>query len=356
MMHQHFTTQEGICEALSRTKFQEGKITEAEMRVVAAAAKPGIFLRTRVVADDFKIAVGATKLGGRPDLPAKMGWPMRPAYPDGAKRAASHREDAEQPDKYWSWAKPEDIAGFRRDFRQMCETVDQPFPLHFVGQINFADLARTGTGAWTLPRTGLLSIFWDILEYPGGFDPAGHAGTLVLYHDESLDQFERRDTPADLIAMERYGLVRPMTCVPESFIAPVPPGSATWMELGLPQHALDAYSSWCNDLELMHPSEGGRDWRCHRVGGWPTPVQGPMQSLCAMVAAGIDCGSHAVFTALENQEIIQSGRDWVMIAQIGTDTKANLSWGDSGALYVWMHKTDLAARRFDKARIVVQSA
>ena len=81
-----------------------------------------------------------------------------------------------------------------------------------------------------------------------------------------------------------------------------------------------------------------------------------MQALCALTAAGIDCGYSEVYEAPENQDIIKSGRDWVMVAQIGTDEKAALSWGDSGALYVWIKAADLAARRFSEARIVVQSS
>jgi uncharacterized protein YwqG len=238
----------------------------------------------------------------------------------------------------------------------MSAIVDRPFPFQFAGQINFAEIARVDGHDPALPRTGLLSIFWDNLEYPGGFDPAGHVGTLVLYHDEPLDRFKRLNTPAEMLPMERDTPVRSMSCVPEAFVAPAPPGSETWNALGLPQPALEAYQSWCDEYEIMQPSEGGKDWRCHRVGSWPAPVQGPMQSLCAMVATGIYCGSHKVFEAAENQEIIRSGRDWVMIAQIGTDTKANLTWGDSGALYVWIKSIDLAARRFDQARIIVQGA
>lgn len=314
-MAKKFSTTDEIAIALSQAEFDEGAITDAEARVIATAAKPSVLLRTRVEPDERHIAIGATKLGGRPDLPPGTPWPMRPAYPDGARRAETHRENAEEPDRHWSWAKPEQIAGFRRDFRQMSEIVDRPFQLHFVGQINFADPALAGVGDPALPYIGLLSIFWDYLECPGGFDPAGHAGTLVLYHTGPCDQFERLATPVEMLAMERYISVQTMSCVPEAFIAPVPPGSEAWNAFGLPQAALEAYQSWCSDFELMSPSEGGGDWRCHRVGGWPAPVQGPMQSLCAMVAAGIYCGSHKVFAAPENQEIIRSGRDWVLIDQ-----------------------------------------
>jgi hypothetical protein len=98
-MTERFLTTDEIATALSQVEFDDGAMTEAEARVIANAAKAGVFLRTHIEPDESRIAIGATKLGGRPDLPPCMRWPMRPAYPDGARRAEAHREDAEAPDK-----------------------------------------------------------------------------------------------------------------------------------------------------------------------------------------------------------------------------------------------------------------
>lgn len=108
----------------------------------------GYELVTSPASDD--VPVGASKLGGRPDLPPGEPWPSR----DGR-------------------------------------------PLSFVVQV---DLATADTGG-VLPPDGLLSFFYDAVEQPWGFEEGDDAGTVVRWTPPGT-ALERREFPDDLDELE----------------------------------------------------------------------------------------------------------------------------------------------------------
>src|SRR5262249_46517697 len=81
-------------------------------KAIRKITRHAILLRTRK-SSEVKIPPGATRIGGRPDLPAKTEWP---AYRDGK-------------------------------------------PLAFLAQLNLAEIAKVGTPIKGLPSDGLLSVF-----------------------------------------------------------------------------------------------------------------------------------------------------------------------------------------------------
>ncbi len=106
---------------------------------------------------EIKIPVGATKIGGRPDLPAATEWPV---YTDGK-------------------------------------------PLAFLAQINLTEIANLGTPIKGLPTDGLLSVFsvWGRMEEGAG-DPdvpaegwQEQAGWTAILHTPPQATLERRKTP-----------------------------------------------------------------------------------------------------------------------------------------------------------------
>jgi uncharacterized protein YwqG len=121
-------------------------------------ARPAVLLRTKK-SPEAKIPLGATKIGGRPDLPAKSEWP---AYWDGK-------------------------------------------PLAFLAQIDLAGIAKLGTPIKGLPSEGLLSVFsvWGWME-DGDGDPRTpndggeeQIGWTVALHTPPT-KLERLQTPRDV--------------------------------------------------------------------------------------------------------------------------------------------------------------
>ena len=141
----------------------EPVLEDAELaRQLAAQSRPAVWLQTQLVEGEDEIPLGATKLGGCPDLPAQTRWPERGPYPDTHQRVESHRADSVAPNSRWRWAKPEQAQKFRAEALQHVERLLNPFPLHFLAQINFADVWAAGPVDEDMPRSGLLSLFYDL--------------------------------------------------------------------------------------------------------------------------------------------------------------------------------------------------
>lgn len=56
-------------------------------------------------------------------------------------------------------------------------------------------------------------------------------------------------------------------------------------------------------------------------------------------------------TAARYQQLKQ---DWLLLLQLDSDAMLDWSWGDSGRLYFWIHREDLAARRFEQVYMQLQ--
>jgi uncharacterized protein YwqG len=231
-------------------------------------------------------------------------------------------------------------------------TVARPQPLAFIAQLDLAELSRAGALDADFPQSGRLAIFYDTIEQPWGFRPADQAGSAVLYHEADA-ALTRREPPAELTALARFTPFAPRACRAHPCLAPVPMASAAFAAAGFSATVEDAYDAWWSDDEA-ETAGGGVDWMCHRVGGWPTPIQGDMQTECALVAAGYDCGTPDPYRTAETADVRASAHDWLLLAQIGSDPAAGMTWGDNGQLYVWIRRADLRDRRFAPARIILQ--
>ena len=47
-------------------------------------------------------------------------------------------------------------------------------------------------------------------------------------------------------------------------------------------------------------------------------------------------------------------KDWRLLLQVDTDEQLGLMWGDCGLIYFWIREQDAAARRFDRAWVILQ--
>jgi uncharacterized protein YwqG len=77
------------------------------------------------------------------------------------------------------------------------------------------------------------------------------------------------------------------------------------------------------------------------------PVQGPVEYDIANAALD---GTHA----WGDQPLDQEAERWMLLAQFDSDADAKMAWGEVGTLYWLIRPEDLAALRFDQARLTVQ--
>jgi hypothetical protein len=88
-------------------------------------------------------------------------------------------------------------------------------------------------------------------------------------------------------------------------------------------------------------------WPHHRIGGYALPVQGPVEPEGAQVF-------HPGKEDQAETACKELAADLVLLAQIDSDSRTAMGWGDAGRLYWMIRREDLAARRFDKATFTWQ--
>ena len=86
----------------------------------------------------------------------------------------------------------------------------------------------------------------------------------------------------------------------------------------------------------------------HQISGHASPVQGPVEYdvANATLAERHEWGDPPLDDEAER---------WVLLAQFAGDHDADMMWGDEGTLYWLIRAEDLAARKFDQARLVIQT-
>jgi uncharacterized protein YwqG len=262
---------------------------------LTALARDSIRLRSQPT-DEALLAVGASKLGGLPDLASDTAWPSR----DGK-------------------------------------------PLAFIAQIRLED-ATPYESARVLPATGLLSFFYDAQQETYGADPADRGGWQVLYHAGDASQLRRADAPASLPAAARY------TACALNFTA----------EVTLPQDPPLEQADWqwqpgqqerYEDLLATLPSAAERAQPHHRMLGYADTLQDDMRLQCQLVAHGVKIGSDDPRAAA----LASGAANWLLLLQVDSDAGAGMRWADAGMLYFWIEREALAAGRFDDTWLVLQS-
>jgi|SRR2546423_4963159 len=259
-----------------------------------ALLRPCIRLR-RAEGDEQTVAA----LGGAPELPSGVAWPEWPGHG----------------------------------------------PLSFVASVRCAALPQGGL-AEEFPRDGTLLFFYFDGQVGEVFvsvdDPQTPAGAEVLYIPENTTVFPA-DTPSVVEAFPRVelsadtGQSAPDLWLPQARQALL--GDARrWPR---PRDTPAELKPFVRAFAHKRTRIG------HQLGGHAVPVQGPVEYEVAEAVLG---GGHE----WGDQPLDQEAERWVLLAQFDSDSDAKMTWGDEGTLYWLIRSEDLAARRFDQARLTVQ--
>lgn len=319
---------------------------------LTAQARPAILLTTDA-GDEAAIPRGASKIGGRPDLPRGTAWPTRPAYSDAFQRTREHCKEADRlltdSRKKHSWITPEQGERFSAECMAKAGAVNHPFPMAFLGQFDLASLSREKGFDTALPREGRLLLFYDLWEMPDSSTPEASVGWLVLWETTDASELVRLEVPSALSSIssgEWSCVFRAVTISPKSVLTPIPTNDKSWDAFSLDDDALlEAYDKWL--AQFGSPEMTDRD--NHQLGGFPQPLQNGLQARSEWAAHGL---THAQWETEAAEALLKSAKDWRLVLQIGSDKHAGIP--QLGAYYVMMRGRDIAARRFDRARVVYQ--
>jgi uncharacterized protein YwqG len=331
-----------------------------------------IRIRTQTVAD-AQLPLGASRIGGQPDLPECCEWPTythdishmiemdeimanRPQAEEESEANAEAVQTSESEEEMMS-----EFAAFIDDFNKKRQAeweanpVPQPAaparepvmgttPLSFLAQFRMADLAPYDTEGM-LPHTGLLYFFYDAVCHPGGFGPNDPNGHRVLYYDGDLGRLRRRPFPDDLREYGRFSSLhvnfrRELTL----------PGYGS-VYLRLLDLCADDEFAYCDEVcrpyldRGVGDSDEHRETTIHRMLGHPDPDQGDV-----FLASEMGRGSG---TGYDDPGTWKDAGDWRLLFQLASirrdEAQPEMMWGDLGHLYFCIKKDDLAARDFSKA-------
>lgn len=260
---------------------------------IADSASECIAVKSLPVGSESKIPVGASKIGGKPDLPSKFEWPTA------------------------------------RDF-----------PLIFLAQIALSDVPQLEETP-PLPQSGLLSFFFDAEEQPWGFDPKDSGSWKVVY-TPNVDDLSRREFPDDFFPESEFKACR--LSLSRSLSLP------SWERAAA--HALDLNEEEMNAYEevaLQLRSSG------HQLLGLPSVVQGDhMELQCQLTSHGLYCGDSTGYDDPRAKALSPGAAEWRLLMQFESDDDVGMMWGDGGCLYFWIREQDLALQNFDNVWVVLQ--
>lgn len=217
-------------------------------------------------------------------------------------------------------------------------------PLAFVGQLDLAALAVLGGAApvLPLPKSGMLSFFYDSDFEVWGFDPEDRGGFRVLKFGAAVELRPCRAKPEGL----PQNAVFPE--IPLSFRSEVsvPSYDSPLIDPPLDDDENDDYETYAEALD-----ESGA---LHRLGGHADPIQNPMEESCQLVSNGLYCGDETGWNDPRAAALLAGAREWRLLFQVDSDDAAGMMWGDMGRLYFWIRESDLAAGDFEKIWGVLQ--
>jgi uncharacterized protein YwqG len=267
------------------------------------------FLKPAISMDSHPLSahtlpLGASKLGGVPDLPFSFVWP--------------------------TW---------------------QGVPMVFLAQIQLQEI-ESYDGEQLLPRNGFLYFFCQsqglsqapdtkIWESINPYDPQSWK---VLFFDGNRTALRRASIPLELVP----GALLPNCSLQFGSTLSLPPASGSLIEsLHLTKDEIRRYESFLIDFDNAFLGTGDDVYHHHWLLGYPPQSSGNAELLCQMAKLHITSSQWAQFDKGTQKSIASDALEWVHLLTIDTDEYAQITWGEYGSLSYWIKRTDLKGHNFE---------
>lgn len=326
---------------------------------LADLARPCIILAPGPIEDGANAPLGASRVGGDPDLPPGFDWPTRPPLSPARNDFLAGPVPGSVLIGRWSWLHrilrtqrwQHAAEVWNRSQQAQINMRDRVWPLSFVAQIAFAEL-HVVHPLEDFPRAGQLLLFCDPLNGPWG-EQEDQTQARTVFTELPAESLERRRAPqefneADARELMPRGFVfKSRRLHPTAWLLPPPPRSCEFLALQMEDrkawdykgHAFLAYHQFWDELFALNPETFGPGGEMiHQVGGMAFSIQTPVEAECARLAG----------------DSPDATTNWQLVLQIDSDFDAGMEWGDAGRIYLCARRPDLAARRFDRCRTIMQ--
>jgi uncharacterized protein YwqG len=292
---------DGIRDALQATSLE--RIADEVMR----DALPGIRIVPDIV-DESELPIGASKMGGHPDLPPGLDWPT------------------------WHGT-----------------------PQAFIAQFHLPDLVSDDVES-VLPPTGMLYFFYEAEEQPWGYDPADRGAWSVLYFDGDIGTLHRLPAPETL---PEYSRLAPHS-MSYSVVMTLRNDDRWISQLELSDKEFNAFLALTSETNAL----------THQLLGHPEPLQGAMEGACESCSTGRS-GAEVFHELGDDSEQMSAweaaaAEQWRLLLQVDAiplegvqvdrvNTWPHQDWALGGLIYFWIRKDALARRDFSNVWLQLQT-
>ena len=231
----------------------------------------------------------------------------------------------------------------------------QELPLSFLAQINLEEVSSLDKDK-LLPDKGILYFFYELETEEWGYKPQSKGCAKVFYY-EDISNFSLIDFPEN---MEDDYKIPEFKVNFKSNISL--PSYEDFFNLVEDKEELeditenefyDIYHSAYDELSKKYlvPIE-----KYIKLLAYPDVIQNSMEEECAAVTRGFNMGGIS-YPKKYKEEIKKASKDWVLLFQMDTveSDDYELMFGDSGHIYFWIKKDDLANKNFDNVWLILQS-
>ncbi len=284
------------------------KLSAADAERVAAWALPAIGFHDGQLGNEPS-EIGATRFGGRPDLPDFRRWPDGP---DG--------------------------------------------PLAFLGQLRLEEIASLDIDRM-LPAAGLLTFFYNIYDYPWGYEVRDREKFAVLFSPPGIE-LRRRDFPDAIRKQNR--VVHSRSVAPYlRWELPTSDNLAhETLRVGRPATLLEPCTDrfteryWQLDSDLCKPHIPVGN---HQLLGWANGLyqqEHDYRLICEEVRRGFPASGTP-----ERAAALIDRQRWRCLLQVGNDFKLyHDSWADGGTIAFMIRNDDLKELQFDRCWCLLSSS
>ncbi len=267
-------------------------------------SKPAIYLSREYVPNEDDISVGASKIGGNPDLPADFNW--------------QHFEGV---------------------------------PLTFLAQIKLEDVKPLDIDD-VLPDSGWLYFFYELGNQPYG-GPDQKNGWQVIYIESTVALNRTAHPTANTEFYPIKALPAFKLSVSEVWTAPSEEYAFKQIGSNKP-HWDDPDAN--HYIDLLAEIEDSTSESFHYLLGNPMQIQGDINIEASFGANSLELGSDNYETAMTNlkDDITQWRLLFQMDSDYQEDANFDLMFGDVGRVYFMIRESDLKARRFNQVWTIMQ--
>lgn len=264
------------------------------------------------IEDKESYKLGATRFGGKPDVPDDFIWPS------------------------YEGKSYDDIVKER--------------PLTFLAQFNCEEISKYDTDH-LLPNHGLLSFFYETDTQCWGFSP-DDKGCARVYWFEDISKLSQAEFPKEMEDDFKFPMIKVKATSTKSY-----PSWADYNEVFPDDDDDDEFEKIWSELtgdDVEEPVNRSQ------LLGWPDVIQNSMFEECDLVTQGYYLGNQEGWNKIPKdirKRAEESARDrWMLLLQLDIveSDDFELMFGDCGHIYFYITKEDLRERKFDNTWLILQ--